>query len=265
MISLLFVIFLQVPQKEIMYITVEDDRESKMIQSELTRDWRKPNPNIQFDEQTLEQIQKRGEELNKLRDSLNLEFRFLDPVHTPLHIKPLSYRFHRTEWEEIDHRAFLTTTFPLKTVCYLYRLKNEHKEIDRIESLNASAYEQYSQEYNAWVERLLSRVQQKYPKITSIHVTQKSAGLQGYDKDRGEWVILLDEQNYDFKKELAIKRDKKYIKYFVVYSGIERIIYYEHDDEGEQEVDLSIVDSLPPPHPRPLIHNKAIPPWKENR
>lgn len=250
-------------QKEEMYITVDNDRESQMIQSELTRDWRKPNPNIQFDEKTLEQIQKRGEELNRIRDSLNLEFKFLDPIHTPLHIKPLSYRFHRTEWEEIDRRAFSTTTFPLKTVVYLHRLKNEHKEIDKIEVLNIASREQHKREYEAWEEGVLFKVRQKHPDVTSIHITQKAVGLQGYDKSRCEWMILLDEQNYDFKKELAIKRDKKYSQYFVVYRGIERVFYYKHDDEGEQEIDSSIIDTLPPVHPRPLVYDKAIPPWKE--
>jgi hypothetical protein len=115
------------PQKPTLTIALDDGWQSRMLKSELTRDWTRPNPAIKLSRTQKKDMHARGTQLNAIATKIEDYFRI---VYVGPDDVPLSVRFHlpavrinRGAWEPLDRRAFVFDGRPLVTLDW-YRTRH---------------------------------------------------------------------------------------------------------------------------------------------
>ncbi len=246
----------QIPT-ETLFISVNNDFNSQLIQSELTRDWTNFNPSTNLTKAQIDNFKKEGQKINELRTSLNLKFEFVQQEKAPIGVKVLSYKFGKyDEWEEIDKRAFKSSLFPLLTVEYLRKERYNHFYQKQISLKNEEIYNQYHIDYNNW--------EQKSRKILGVErgvfFKHKITETQAYDQEKRMWMIVAY-PNTKHEDLLRIYSSGKYTNYHQKYEGLESITIY---DKGEQRsADPNLIPP-PPNRPRPIMYVPPDPPWEES-
>ncbi|HEV8000875.1 MAG TPA: hypothetical protein VGP63_13410 [Planctomycetaceae bacterium] len=106
--------------KPTLMIALDEGPHSRMLKSELTRDWTRPNPALKLTRSQKHDLQTRGTQFNALAAKIDGYFHVV--YVTPEQI-PLSVRFHlpairisRGRWETLDPRAFAFEGRPLVTL-----------------------------------------------------------------------------------------------------------------------------------------------------
>ena len=254
--TFILLILCQIPT-ETMYISINDDFNSQLIQSELTRDWTDFNPSAELTEDQISQFKKEGQKINDLRSSLNLKFEFVRQEKTPIDVKVLSYKFGKyDEWEKIDERAFISNFFPLLTVEYLRKERFSDFYQAQIDLKNKENSERYYEDYDEW--------EQKARKILGVDrgvfFKHKEMETQAYDQEKQMWMIVAypNTKTGDLAK---IHSSEKYTEYYFRHEGLEAITIYEKG--GGRQVDPKLVPP-PPIRPRPIMYVPPDPPWKES-
>ncbi len=269
-------------RRETMYITVNNDFESQLIIDELTRDWTKTSAKLSPEQ--LKLFQEEGEEYNKLRDDLRLDFVFLTLDKAPLEArKVLSYSFgKRGSWEQIDKRAFLTSTYPLKTVEYIYRTYYNDKEKIRFKRKVRKYEDEYQKEYEKWKKQTHEIIKRLYPEmdatVNEVHCSRQTIAFEGYDKKLNKWITMfkigdkninnnIDDiltEHYGYFNE---NQETKYINFYWVQGSITSVNFYSEKQKKFIQIteNLDVFNkNLPPDDLRPLIYQKPVPPWGEN-
>lgn len=246
----------QIPT-ETMYISINDDFNSQLIQSELTRDWTDFNPSAELTEDQINQFKKEGQKINDLRSSLNLKFEFVRQEKTPIDVKVLSYKFGKyDEWEKIDERAFISNFFPLLTVEYLRKERFSDFYQKQIDLKNEENNEQYYTDYDKW--------DQKAKKILGVDrgvfFKHKQIEIQAYDQEKQMWMVVAY-PNTKAEDLIKIHDEKKYIEYYYRHDGLESITIY--NGNTQRSVDPNLVPP-PPVKPRPIMYVPPDPPWQES-
>jgi hypothetical protein len=108
-------------------IALDDSRQSRVLKSELTRDWTQPNPALRLSARQRADVKARGAQLNAIAAKIGGYFHI---VYTTADDVPLAVRFHlpavrinRGTWESLDRRAFLFEGRPLVTLDW-YRARH---------------------------------------------------------------------------------------------------------------------------------------------
>lgn len=237
----------------------EDDFDSQLIKDELTRDWTKPNPNIKFTPEQILEIEKQGKFYNKLRDDLNLDFKFISIANAS--VKKFHYRFSKyDDWEPIDERAFLTSTFPLKTVVYLRkkRYRRYYEQIQRTQWDNLQ--NSCSDKYRDWSNDIQEKIKHKLniPKnIDFGSFYKRQEKLEFFDPENCQWVKLTDDKQM-FKKFYTSEYENKIFNYVngkvleIDCTFDNRFYSFPFPKDWPQ----------PPPELRRFIYVEPIPPWE---
>lgn len=252
---ILLLFLCQLPPQTL-YISVNSEFESQLIQSELTRDWTQFNPSADLTKEQKGKFKTQGEKFNELRDSLNLKFEFVTPNEWTLRLKPLSYKFGKyDEWEEFDKRAFITDSYPLKTVEYLRKIRYSNYYEDLIKEENSNNTNLYYLEYDRWrkdVEKTLG--------YGVVFLSLKHIELQAFDIEKRMWMTVAYPDTAP--DEIAkLHKDKKYVEFYYLHRGLDKITVYDFD-KGTIEIDPSKIKE-PPIFPRPKVYVPPSPPWKE--
>jgi hypothetical protein len=120
------------PRKPTLSIALDDTPQSRMLQSELTRDWTRPNPALKLSRSQKKDLETRGAQFNAIAKKIEEHFRI---VYATADDVPLSIRFHlpavrinRGGWETLDRRSFAFEGRPLVTLDW-YR--SRHVSISR--------------------------------------------------------------------------------------------------------------------------------------
>ncbi len=108
------------PCKPTLTIALDGSPRSRMLRSELARDWAQPNPSLKLTRRQKKDVAARGAQLNAIAAKINAHFRI---VYVTADEAPLSIRFHlpairinRGQWEPLDRRAFAYEGRPLVTL-----------------------------------------------------------------------------------------------------------------------------------------------------
>ncbi|HET6327804.1 MAG TPA: hypothetical protein VFG04_24180 [Planctomycetaceae bacterium] len=109
--------------KPTLTIALDDGPHSRMLKSELTRDWTQPNPVLRLTRAQKHDLRTRGTQLNALAAKIDSHFHIVYVTAGIETTVPLSIRFHlpavrinRGRWETLDPRAFAFEGRPLVTL-----------------------------------------------------------------------------------------------------------------------------------------------------
>jgi hypothetical protein len=117
------------PNKATLTIALDDTPQSRMLKSELTRDWTQPNPTVarRLTRSQKKDVATRGAQLNAIASKIDAYFRI---IYVTPDDAPHSVRFHlpavrinRGAWETLDRRAFAFEGRPLVTLDW-YRARH---------------------------------------------------------------------------------------------------------------------------------------------
>ncbi|HXY33969.1 MAG TPA: hypothetical protein VEI07_07055 [Planctomycetaceae bacterium] len=120
--------------KPTLTIALDDGPRSRMLKSELTRDWTQPNPAIarRLTRSQKQDVATRGTQLNALAAKIDGYFRIVyataEDVPLPVKFHLPAVRINRGTWETLDRRAFAFEGRPLATLDW-YRAR--HASISR--------------------------------------------------------------------------------------------------------------------------------------
>lgn len=171
-----------------LYILGDGEKQSKMLQAELERDWTtKPRPsvwvwsNLSEDEQ--QSFLENGKRLNKISKHIHDKFEIIYVKWPYAHAKEYpAIKIGRGLYEPVDKRAFLTTSYPLLTMQYI-----------------CDAY--FEDDY------LVKHAEERHEKIL-IQLKQKRKKLMEIAKDIKQTHNGL---TYEFKLEIKeVKYSKEY-------------------------------------------------------
>ncbi|HEV3303080.1 MAG TPA: hypothetical protein VG055_25735 [Planctomycetaceae bacterium] len=117
------------PNKATLTIALDDSPQSRMLRSELTRDWTQPNATVarRLTRSQKNDVATRGAQLNAIASKIDAYFRiiFVTPDDAPLSVRfhlP-AVRINRGAWETLDRRAFAFEGRPLVTLDW-YRARH---------------------------------------------------------------------------------------------------------------------------------------------
>ena len=109
--------------KPTLTIALDESPHSRMLKSELTRDWTQPNPALKLTRSQKHDLQTRGTQLNALAAKIDGYFQIVYLTPGIEDTVPLAIRFHlpairinRGRWETLDPRAFAFEGRPLVTL-----------------------------------------------------------------------------------------------------------------------------------------------------
>jgi hypothetical protein len=112
----------QPPHRAVLWIALDHDRRSRMLQSELERDWSRPNPAIVLTLRERAGVARLAQEMAGLQRALHDRFQVLY-VERPPFVRAPAVRIGHGRWESLSPRAFVYETLPLRTLDW-YRVRH---------------------------------------------------------------------------------------------------------------------------------------------
>jgi hypothetical protein len=107
-------------RKPTLSLALDDAAPSRMLRSELSRDWLQPNAAVVLTRRQRSDLAVIGHSMNAIQRQILLEFRIVyveaDAVPLPQRLHLPAIRINRGRWESIDRRAFAFETRPLLTL-----------------------------------------------------------------------------------------------------------------------------------------------------
>lgn len=102
------------PRVYTVLVALDDSWQSRMLKSELTRDWERCESSARLDLKTRDKLWGLNQQAWVLRRS----FRFVFDAEAPIGTKKPAIRIGAGTWETLDKRIFRYSTLPLQSICW---------------------------------------------------------------------------------------------------------------------------------------------------
>ncbi len=263
MITQILMLFLCMPpvvERDEIYIGLNSSFQSELLKDELTRDWTQYNAKANLTSSQIEEVKKEGEFYNKIRDELDTDFHFIDYLKVPNNIRkyPCIKVGKYGIWQEIDSRAFQTSTFPLLTIIALANdsPKGLHRQRTKYERL----VERYKEDCELIKKHNSSVMKQFYPLHENFVFHRKHLLVQYLDKDN-QWkpysgdLVELYESDFGYKTFFP-KGEIVQVQGFTTKQGQFGLIYTTEELEMPKGL-LQYPEDIPP-----FVYTEPHFPWE---
>ena len=264
-----FLLFFLLVEDRTIYVGVNPTTfESQLIQDELTRNWTQLNSKVELDATQIISFKELGEHYNKIREDLNVKFEFIDYAHIPPEIECPCIKIGKYgNWEEIDKRAFQTTTMPLLTVIWMYKIHFRIEDEIKQKKIHDESYAKWVMEFRKVFEINNKIMKEAFPDYESFYFVKQSTQFFFYNTNKSQW-----REDYPFIISEFIFSDRvvDVIGYTKIYREVD--VLYEKENKPQiiepHKIKTSklVLDKLIP-FPAPHKTYKYVipkPPWEEN-
>lgn len=168
-----------------LYVALDDDFDSKLLKSELTRDWVKPGVSGN-EAKTLAEMKKLSVFLKA-----NLKIIFVERPNTPDGVKLPAIRFGRSRWVTLDKRMFRMSTWPLKSMEWHYwSYFEEDYKAQTLKEHNKKVIE-YEQKLTILERRIRNQLSERYPSKRYYELKRRRVATYYWDVKETKWVQLI--------------------------------------------------------------------------